>query len=284
MRGRGGRVGRAGPVVAPIAWLLFAAATAAAPAEAKSITIATTPTIELRDGTLVARVHVANDGDDTAQSVTVKLRFRGAEARGSTHATLGPGASFDEALSLPAADVAEGRWPYVLAVDYTDLNQYPFQALQVGLVTSGNPPPAKVVVRDVTAPPLATTGTLTVNLKNLSNAAHAVTTSVVLPDGLEARTPTTSFSLTPWEERAVAVPVVNRAVLAGSRVAVFATVEYDDGAVHETALARGAVEVVAAQPWIAFRPSVLWVVAAVLVAAWLGFLAARGIRPARRQS
>jgi hypothetical protein len=125
-----------------------------------------------------------------------------------------------------------------------------------------------------------------VRIKNLGDAPRTVAVALVLPEGLEAQAPRTSVSLAPWEERAIAVPVVNRAVLAGSREAVFATVEYDEDAHHETVLGHGVVEIVAATSWIGLESKALWIAAAVLVAAWLGFLAARGLRsaPARRQS
>jgi hypothetical protein len=78
--------------------------------------------------------------------VTPILRFGDEEARGKGRASLDPDASFDEALSLPVGTLGEGRWPYGVAVDYTDQNQYAFQALQMQTLVVGSPPAAKVAV------------------------------------------------------------------------------------------------------------------------------------------
>jgi hypothetical protein len=245
---------------------------AAGAAFAKSITITTNSTLDFHDGHLTVHLKVANSGDDTAESVTPVLRFRGQEIRGSARAALGPNEAFDATLDAPVGEVPPGRWPYQLAIDYTDLNQYPFQALQASLLTVGNPPPAKVVVPEMSAPPLATTGTVTVRVKNVSATAHAATVSLILPEGLQATSAAATVSLAPWEERTVSMPIVNRSVLPGSRYAIFATVEYDDEGVHQSVLGRGIVEITASQSLVGSWQHALWVAAAVLVVGWVGFM------------
>src|SRR5207253_3444393 len=117
------------------------------PAAAGSISISIAPVVEPREGALSAQVKVSNVGDETAQSVAAVLVFGEHKARGEIHPSLAPGASVDAALSLPVGELGTGHWPYQIAIDYTDANQYPFQAIHVGLVTVGSPPPAKVAVR-----------------------------------------------------------------------------------------------------------------------------------------
>ncbi|HLK11347.1 MAG TPA: hypothetical protein VKW76_08195 [Candidatus Binatia bacterium] len=245
---------------------------------AKSITITTNSTIDLHDGRLTVHLKVTNSGDDTAESVTPVLRFRGQEIRGSARQMLGPNESFDATLEAPVGEVPPGRWPYQLAIDYTDINQYPFQALQASLLTVGSPSPAKVVVPEMSSPPLVTTGNVTVRVKNVSATVRAATVSLVLPEGLQAASPVATLSLAPWEERAVTVPIVNRSVLAGSRYAIFAAVEYDDDGVHQSVLGRGIVEITAAQSLVGSRQRLLWAAAAVLVVGWLGFVLGRAVR------
>src|SRR5881628_1998647 len=130
-------------------WLVLVGSPALAlclvgPAAAGSISISIAPVVEPREGTLSAQVKVSNVGDETAQSVAAVLVFGEHKARGDIHPSLAPGASVDAALSLAVGDLGTGRWPYQVAVDYTDTNQYPFQAIHLGLITVGSPPPAKM--------------------------------------------------------------------------------------------------------------------------------------------
>src|SRR5262249_54901655 len=148
-------------------------------------------------------------GDEAALAVTPVLRFRDAEVRGTGKPSLEPKGSFEEELVLPAKDLTPGRWPYRLAVDYTDANQYPFQALQAQVVTVGNPPPAKVAVPSVTAEQIAGSGDLTVTLKNLTDAEQKAKVSVLVPDGLEADPKSVDATLAKWGEQQVEIGITN---------------------------------------------------------------------------
>jgi len=208
-----------------------------------SITLTVRPT--LADGKLGVQVKVANGGDEAAQSVAAVLGFRGQTVRGTLHQSLEPKQSFDETLTLPAEGLADGRWPFRLAVDYTDANQYPFQALQVQLVTAGSPPPAKVGVVGVKASGgIAGSGDLDVSLKNLGPDPRTVVVGAMVPDGLEATQPGAPVTLAGWAQQDLAIPVTNRTALPGSRYPVFVVVEYDDGPVHQAAFGQGVVDVV----------------------------------------
>src|SRR5262249_40143485 len=154
---------------------LLALLVAAAPAFAKNISITVSPTITVSPGTVSARLKVSNGGDEAAQSVLPTLRFRGKDAKGTLHASLGPNESFEESLAIPVGDLAPGRWPFRLTVDYTDANQYPFQALQMLAVVVGTPTPAKLSITEVKVAPLTTTSSMTVRLRNLSATARTVT-------------------------------------------------------------------------------------------------------------
>jgi hypothetical protein len=236
-----------------------------------------TQSAELKDGSLVVKVSASNTGDEAALAVTPVLRFRDGEIRGKGKPTLEPKGSFEEELVLPATDLTPGRWPYRLAVDYTDANQYPFQALQAQVVTLGNPPPAKIAVPSVTAEQIAGSGDLTVTLKNLTDAEQTANVSVLVPDGLEADPKSRSATLAKWGEDQVVIGITNRAALAGSRYPVFANVEYDDGGVHQTVIARGMVEIVGSDTFLDRNARYLWIAAIGLVVVWLGIVVMRAM-------
>src|SRR2546428_1504822 len=249
------------------------------PAAAGSISISIAPVVEPREGTLSAQVKVSNVGDETAQSVAAVLVFGEHKARGEIHPSLAPGASVDAALSLPVGELGTGHWPYQIAIDYTDANQYPFQAIHVGLVTVGSPPPAKVAVAELKANPLSSSGTLRIRGKNLAGVVRQASVSGVAPEGIEVSAPAQDLRLAAWEERTVSVPIVNRTALVGSRYPVFAEVQYDDEGVHQAVAGQGIVEIEAAHSYFEVRRTWFWIAAGVLVALWVGILLWRGGAP-----
>jgi len=252
---------------------LLVVALAAAPAAGKTISISISATAQVRDGALAMTIEVRNSGDDTAQAVSPVLRFGTQEVRGKGRETLGPGESMSEELSVPAPSVGPGRWPYRLAVDYTDTNSYPFQAMHVATVTVGSPPPAKVAVPDMKAPPLAGTGTLEVTVKNLAGVERSAVLSVWAPEGLEVAKQPGEVALAAWEEQKVSVPLVNRTALPGSRYPVFVAAEYDDQDTHQALVSQGIVEVIAVSSVLSTQRRLLWIGAGVLVVMWIGLVA-----------
>src|SRR5881628_1018894 len=270
-------------------WLVLVGAPALAlcllgPAAAGSISISIAPVVEPREVALSAQVKVSNVGDETAQSVAAVLVFGEHKARGEIHPSLAPGASVDAALSLPVGELGTGHWPYQIAIDYTDANQYPFQAIHVGLVTVGSPPPAKVAVAEVKADPLSSSGRLRIRVKNLAGVVRQASVSVVAPEGIEVSAPAQDLRLAAWEERTVSVPIVNRTALVGSRYPVFAEVQYDEDGVHQAVIGQGMVAIEAAHSFFEVRRTWFWIAAGVLVALWLGFLVWRGTSGGSRRA
>jgi hypothetical protein len=258
--------------------LLVLAVLSAQPAAAKNISIQMTPVPELRDGAFNVQLAVTNLGDEAAQSVVPTLRFRDKDVRGKGKPSLGPNETLSETLTVPAGDVGTGRWPYRVTVDYTDANQYPFQALHVPTITVGNPPPVKVAVRETKASQVGSSGTLTATLKNLEGAERTVAVQTLVPEGLEAPGAPSDVHLAAWEEKTITVPLTNRTALPGSRLPVFLTVQYDDGGVHQGVVAQTVVEVVPQQAFFARQRNLLWGGVALLLLVWGGLVVARMMR------
>ena len=144
--------------------ILLVVSALAAPAAAKTIDITISHVARVVDGNLVVDSKVGNSGDEAALSVTPILRFGDKEVRGKEKPALDPNASFDETLSLPVGTLGEGRWPYHLTVDYTDLNQYSLQALQTQALVVGSPPPPKIAVPAIQGGDISGTGTLAITV------------------------------------------------------------------------------------------------------------------------
>jgi hypothetical protein len=245
---------------------------------AKNISITISQTTHVSDGNLVVAVTVGNSGDEAALSVVPSLHFGDKEVHGKGKPSLEPNTSFEETLSLPVGELGEGRWPYRVAIDYTDANQYPFQALQTQTVVIGNPPPAKMAVPTITAEDVAGTGTLALTVKNLTPDTRTAAVRVLVPEGLEVTDGSRKVTLEGWKEEHITVPVTNRTALIGSRYPVFVSAEYDDGPVHQAVVAQGIVSVVGTESFFTRYRRILWVVAGAVVLAWLAVILVRALR------
>jgi hypothetical protein len=249
--------------------IVSAAVALAGPAAAGTISITISQAARIQGENLIVDVKVGNSGDEAALSVTPVLRFGDKEVRGKGKASLEPKTSLDETLTLPVGPLGEGRWPYRLAVDYTDQNQYPFQALQTQAAITGNPQPAKVAVPAIKSEEISGTGTLTVTVKNLTPDQRTAKVSVLVPEGLEASRPVHEVTLDGWKEESVSFPVTNRTALVGSRYPVFVTAEYDDGAVHQAVVAQSIVSVVGVDSFFDRNARTLRSGAIALIVGWL---------------
>jgi hypothetical protein len=241
-------------------------------ASAGSITINMTTRAELSEKELSVNLSVGNTGDEAAGSVVPILRLRDREVRGAREDSLAPEARIERTMVVPADDLGDGRWPFRVAVSYTDQNQYPFQALHVSLITRGNPLPAKVAVTRIEITPLESSAAVSMRVKNLAGTERRAAVTLFAPEDIEVQGGPAEVRLAAWDEENVHFEITNRTALAGSRYPVFATVEYDEPGAHHTVLAQGVVEIRSPR---AFLPrALLWVVGALLVG-WLALLAWR---------
>jgi hypothetical protein len=254
---------------------LVVLALGATPAAAGSISINMTATAELRESTLAVSLKIDNSGDEAASSVRPVLRLGDQETRGTLRGTLRPGEAFEESLTVAAPGLGPGRWPYRVAVDYTDANQYPFQALHVAVAQTQDAAPAKVVVRDMSIPGFADTATTSVHVKNLSSLPREATVTLFAPEGLEVPEPVRQVRLDAWGEGTAEIRLVNRSALPGSRYPVFAAAEYEEDGVHQTTTSHAVAEIRPPRPLLA--RGLLWAVGA-LVVVWIALLVWRSRR------
>jgi hypothetical protein len=118
---------------------------------------------------------------------------------------------------------------------------------------------------------------LSVTLKNVSDTPQQVELGVVGPEAVEVSVPTEQAALAAWEERTVALRLVNRAALPGSSYPLFVTAEWDDGAVHHAVVAQTTVEIVEGDGAGRSPGPGLWIVGALLLVG-IGFFLFRRSR------
>jgi hypothetical protein len=256
----------------------FGLVLAAAVAHAGNISITTTQSAHLDGTKLVVKVEIGNSGDEAAHAVTPLVRFGAKEVRGKRIEALRPKGKADDTLELEVGALAPGTWPYLVAVDYTDANSYPFQAVQGGRLAVGNPPPAKVAIASMTIGKLAKTASGTLTVKNLEGVARTATVRVMPPDGIEAVPVTTELALDAWQEKPLELTLTNRTALAGSRYPVFASIEYDADGTHFAILGQGIVEIVPSETVVDRFGGSLWIGAAVLGALFVLLVGLRAFR------
>jgi hypothetical protein len=268
--------------VAAMTWRILLASCGlliiAGAAQAGSISITTTRNAHLEGMMLVVEVTVGNTGDEAAHAVTPLVRFAGKEARGKRVESLPPNATIEDTVSLEVGALGLGTWPYVVGVDYTDANQYPFQAIQLGRLVVGNPLPAKIAVSSMTAGKLSKTAEITLQVKNLEGTVRTASVRIVPPDGIEAVPAVSDMTFEPWQEKTLTVALTNRTALAGSRYPVFAAVEYESDGTHFGVLGQTIVEIVPSETIVDRFGSSLWIGA---VALGVLFVALVGLRSRR---
>lgn len=242
---------------------------------AGSITINMSAAVSYADGALTVVLNVTNSGDEAARSVVPILRFRDKEARGTRRDALAPSEKLEATLTIPVGTLGPGRYPYRVAVDYTDANQYPFQALHVGLLINGDPSPAKIAVTNIEVPDLSRSTSVRMNVKNLAGVTRTATVTLFTPDDIEATEPMRSIELAAWAEAPVRIDLTNRTALPGSRYPLFVAAEYDEEAAHQTVIAQGSVAIISPR---AFVSQWLWWIVGGLVAGWLLLILWRVVR------
>jgi hypothetical protein len=234
------------------------------PAHGGTISIATELTVAPKEGVLAVTLGITNSGDEAAAAVVPNLVFAGQEMRGEARHALGPHERMQASFDVPWTDALPGQWPLVTRIGYTDAHAYPFEAVQVSLVTLGTSP-ALVALVDVSLDGLEGSGTLRAKVKSLSPEPLETDVRIIVPQGLEADPTLRHLALAPWADAEVTAGIVNRSALAGSTYPVFVTLEYADDVSHHAAMGYAMAHIQAAR---ALSPWYAWSVAITLMAAW----------------
>src|SRR4051812_29037552 len=132
------------------------------PARAGTISISARVITTMISDRLIARLSIANSGDEAARSVAAAVTFGGREVRPAVRPVLAAGGSMDAEVELPLDKEMRGQWPLVSTVDYTDGNGHAFQALQVSVVSLSKATPSLIAILDVTVEPVVTSGAVNV--------------------------------------------------------------------------------------------------------------------------
>jgi hypothetical protein len=241
----------------------------AGPAEARTVelTIASRP--QFADGGLSVDVVITNRGDEPAVALGVRLRALGQVIDGPRRMRLEPNRVWSGNLTLPVGSLGEGRWLYVLELDYAKRDGYPQHGIHADTFVVGSPPQPNVAVGTLAAAPLASSSVLRAEVRYGGGRARTIDVAVHAPAGLAAPAPRRTVSVGGGESAWVEFALVNRTEVPWSRPPVYVSLEYDEGGIHQSVLARLVLEIVPSLFWLTRWRRPLWTVAGLAALAWL---------------
>src|SRR5262249_43323451 len=169
-------------------------------------------------GGVSALLVVSNSGDEAARAVVSAVRLVDHAIATPVRGSLGPGEHLEARVDVPWDTRGPGDWPLIVTTDYADGNGYPFQALQVSIVSRPGATPALLAVTDVEADPVVSQSDVRVRLKSLAPVPREVRLRILVPQGLEADPPLIPVTFEPWGDRQLGASLFNRAALPASRL------------------------------------------------------------------
>jgi len=214
---------------------------ASVPAAGGQIVLQISSTAQLRGDVLALDLIVLNAGDEAAFSLRPSLALHERELLGASRESLAAGASFETTLALPVPGLAPGRWPFRVAVDYTDARNYPFQALQLATIDRGSAGESGLELVGIDAPALSGRGALGIRVRNPGSLPRRAAIALAAARDLEVEESGRSIALAPGQQLDVKFALGPRTALAGSRYTVFAIVEYDEAGVHRSLVRESVV-------------------------------------------
>ncbi len=275
--GRASRARRANRAHSSCRALLLALLLTASPAAAGTVELSIAATPQLRDGVLALDVLIQNRGDEPAVGLGVELRALGRTIAVPGRTRLEPNQTWKGSFTVPTGSLGEGRWIYVLDLDFAKRDGYPQHGVHADTLVIGSPRGPTVAVAALDAGPLGTKSVLRAQIRNGGNRTRAVQVSVYAPAGLEAAPPARTIDVGAGDSASVDFSLVNRTEVPWSRQPVYVALEYEEDGVQQSALARVVLDVVPSLFGLIRWRWWLWTVAGVATLAWV---AAMGWRAA----
>ena len=232
---------------------------------ASNITLETTTTVTVDQGTANVLITVINKGDEPAYNVRIQAEVNKETKAGPHEEQLNVNSEQAQHLAFEMKGMKPGRYPMTLYVDYTDRNQYPSTALSVVYVDyqdhgssriSGEMKPVEISER----------GRIKIKTKNLENTDKNTKVRLVLPKEFSGEPPVAELKLPPGGEETLVFEMKNLAALPGSRYPIYAVIEYDDEEYHYANAVSGMVTVLESQSVFTVYQTPLIAAALVLIA------------------
>ncbi|NMC63770.1 MAG: hypothetical protein GYA55_11460 [SAR324 cluster bacterium] len=209
---------------------------------AGTISITSTLKFEEKDGKKILVAQIKNSGNESAQDVQAHIQFLDMDLSGPKWESLGAGKEEIVSWDLPVMSVKNGRYPAVLTVEFSDLNSYPFSAVNVRSLEIGQADPPRVFGK-LDSVSITNEGEFNFMLKNLEPVAKKIKVTLVRPK--EINIEPGEFELELGETNAPiskTIKVSNFSALPGAIYPIFAIVAYDSETTHDTIVLRSNIQ------------------------------------------
>ncbi|MFO0795709.1 MAG: hypothetical protein U0586_16790, partial [Candidatus Brocadiaceae bacterium] len=211
--------------------LVFPPFFSTSPVNAGFITITTNTSLTVTDNSIKIKVIVTNDGDEPAYNAQIHVNENHRLQTSPVQQFLPVKECFEYEFQYDLLQTKHGRYPLLININYTDINQYPFTAATGTYYTFGSDTVSQVfgITRNIS---LSSHGSLPLLLKNMDDVSREITVQFVVPKELSILDKAKKITLPPRSELSFTFGLRNFSALPGSRYQAFFIIEYEDESKH----------------------------------------------------
>lgn len=211
-------------------------------AQGSFISMETKTSSSFQEDALVVNVRVTNKGDEPAYNIQVSIDANDIAASTPVKDVLQINETHTVEATFEIDIQVVGRYPLLVTVDYTDLNQYPFSALSSSYFVYKEDVSPKIHGK-IDSVRISKSGRLILTLKNLLDTGKKIKTKLFLPRELTVSEAINEVELELKSEKKIRFDIENFSALAGSSYQVFAVMQYDDNNKHCTVTIPGIIKI-----------------------------------------
>ena len=238
-------------------------------AQGSFISINTKTSATFQENTLIVEVSVTNKGDEPAYSVQVGVDANDITALTPVKDVLQINETHTVETTFDMDIQTAGRYPLIVTVDYTDLNQYPFSAISSSYFFYKEDVTPKIHGK-MDSLEISKSGKFVLTLKSLLDKDKKIKVKLIVPRELSVLEPVTDIDLYSKSENKIRFDINNFSALAGSNYQVFAVIGYEDNNKRYTVTIPGIVKIMERTDFLKTYKWVFIGIGAALLAIFLG--------------
>ena len=195
------------------------------------ITITTNTSLTVTDNSIKIKVIVTNDGDEPAYNAQIHVNENHRLQTSPVKQILPVKERFEYEFQYDLLQTKHGRYPLLINISYTDINQYPFTAA-TGTYYAFGADTVSQVFGTTSNISLSSHGSLPLLLKNMDDVSIELTIQFVVHKELTILDKAKKIILQPRSELSATFGLRNFSALPGSRYQAFFVIEYEDKSRH----------------------------------------------------
>lgn len=201
------------------------------PVNAGFITITTNTSLTVIDNSIKIKVIVTNDGDEPAYNVQIHVNENHRVQTSPVKQILPVKECFEYEFQYELVQTKHGRYPLLININYSDINQYPFSAATGTHYIFGADAVSQVAGTTGNIS-LSSHGLLTLLLRNMGDVSRELTVQFVVPKELSIQDKEKEIVLQPRSELSTTFVLRNSSAIPGSRYQAFFIIGYEDESRH----------------------------------------------------